>query len=406
MTGKKLIRWPRLVLGTLSLMFAGIIYGWSILKAPFAAEFGWDSAQLGFNYTLTICFFAIGGFISGLLTTKISAKARMFISAILLFTGFFVTSRLSGDNVFLLYISYGVLCGTGVGFAYNTVIGVTNTWYPDNKGMCSGVLLFGFGLSSLIIGKIAGTMFEISSIGWRTTYLVLAILVFVVLAATAFILKYPDKDTAFPAPKQKKGKAKPKQVSDVDFSATQMIKRFSFWRLFVFMILLSSVGSAAISFAKDILVGLGSAESVAVTLVGIVALSNACGRFISGFLSDSLGMRKTQYITSAVVIVAPAVVALAITTGSLAIGIIGVCLCGFSYGFAPTTSASFIYALYGEKHFALNFPLLNLVLIPASFAATIAGALFRSTGSFVSTFIILIGFSVVGLFFNLSVKKA
>ena len=402
MNSKKPVRWPRLVLGTLSLMFAGIIYGWSILKAPLASEFGWNPTQLGFNYTLTICFFALGGFFSGLLTKKISARARMLISAALLFAGFFITSRLNGGNVALLYIAYGVICGTGVGFAYNTVIGVTNTWYPDNKGLCSGLLLFGFGLSSLIVGRIAGSLFEISSIGWRTTYLAIAICISVVLVATAFILKYPDKDTVFPAPK-KKGKVK--QVADVDYSAGQMVKRTSFIRLFIFMMLLSMVGSAAISFAKDILVGLGSAESVAITLVGILSLFNAVGRFVSGFISDSLGMRKTQYITSAVAIVAPAVVVLAIGTGSLAIGIIGVCLCGLSYGFAPTLSASFAYALYGEKHFAVNFPLLNLFLIPSSFAATLAGGLFKSTGSFVSTFVILVACSVVGLFFNLSVKK-
>jgi len=404
MNGKKLIRWPRLVLGTLSLIFAGMIYGWSILKAPFVSEFGWNPTQLGFNYTLTICFFALGGFFSGLLTKRTSPRVRMLISAVLMFAGFFITSRLNGQSVILLYIAYGIICGTGVGFAYNTVIGVTNTWYPDNKGLCSGILLFGFGLSSLIIGRIAGSLFE-TSIGWRTTYLIIAVCIFVVLVATAFILKYPDKGTVFPAPKNKGKKVKPKQVADIDFSASQMAKRFSFWRLFVFMMLLTMVGGAAISFAKDILVELGSAEQIAITLVGILSLFNAFGRFVSGFLSDSLGMRKTQYVTSAVALAAPLLVVISLVTGSLVLGVFGICLCGFSYGFAPTISASFVYALYGEKHFAINFPLLNLVLIPSSFAATLAGALYKSTGSFESTFIILICCSVVGLFFNLSVKK-
>ena len=55
----KLVRWPRLLFAAIAMLFAGVIYAWSVLKAPLAAEFGWEAPQLALNFTLTLCFFCI-----------------------------------------------------------------------------------------------------------------------------------------------------------------------------------------------------------------------------------------------------------------------------------------------------------------------------------------------------------
>ena len=81
-------------------------------------------------------------------------------------------------------------------------------------------------------------------------------------------------------------------------------------------------------------------------------------------------------------------------------------MCAFSYGFSPTVSAAFVGGFYGMGHFALNFPVLNLVLIPASFVSTLAGKLFEASGGYLSTFIVLTAMSVIGLVVNISIKKA
>lgn len=91
----KLVRWPYLLSGVVSMLFAGIIYAWSILKAPLTEEFGWTPSQLALNFTLTMCFFCIGGIVSGVLTKKTSPKVTAVISAILVFSGFTISSRMS-----------------------------------------------------------------------------------------------------------------------------------------------------------------------------------------------------------------------------------------------------------------------------------------------------------------------
>ena len=125
---------PSVPMTTITMLVAGVIYAWSILKAPLADEFGWSAPVLALNFTLTMCFFCIGGVISGILTRKTSPKLPVIVGAILAGTGFCITSRMSGLSATTLYLAYGVLSGLGIGMAYNAVISATNAWFPDQKG--------------------------------------------------------------------------------------------------------------------------------------------------------------------------------------------------------------------------------------------------------------------------------
>lgn len=399
----KLVRWPRLLLGVLTLLFAGVIYAWSILKAPLAAEFGWSAAQLALNFTLTMCFFGLGGLVSGLLTPKTSPKLRMLVAGLLVGAGFVIVSRMDGSSLLPLYLAYGVMAGTGIGIIYNTVIAVTNAWFPDRKGVSSGSLMMGFGFSTLLLGNLASRLISQPDLGWRSTYLLLGVAIFVVAMLCMLLIKLPPAGTVFPA--AKKLSKKVDTFQGLELSAGQMLRRASFWKLFVFFTLLAAVGNTAISFAKDYCLSVGAAETLAVTVVGILSVSNGVGRIFSGIWFDNFSLRSTQILASSMAILAPTAAFVAAWSGSLWLGIVGICLCGFAYGFSPTLSAAYSIAFYGSKHFALNLSLMNLILIPASFFATLAGQLVTQTGAYLWPFGILIGLSVLGLAVNLSVKK-
>lgn len=399
----KLLRWPHLLLGIISMLFAGIIYAWSILKVPLATEFHWNAAQLALNYTLTISFFCIGVFISGLQSKKTTPKFRFIIGAICILIGFLITSNLSENGIFFLYLSYGIIAGTGIGFIYNTVISTTSLWFPDKKGLCIGALMMAFGFSALIIGNVAGKMIETSLIGWRGTFLILAIVIGLVLFISAFLIKTPREDTKFPLPKISSYNTM--VTADVkDYKSLEMIKHFSFWKIFIFLFLLASLGSVTIAFAKDLFINVGAGVGFSTTMVGVLSVFNGFGRLFSGAVFDRFGIRKTQLMASAVAIISPLLVLLALLCKSLTIGITGLCLCGFTYGFAPTLVAAFSSAFYGQKYFALNFSIINFILIMAAITATVAGVIVTATGSFTTVFILLIGCSVVGLFINLFIR--
>jgi len=393
------------------MLFAGIIYAWSILKTPFEVfEDGIiaNTTQLGINYTITIICFCLGGFAAGLLSKHTTATLRFVLSAMMLITSLIssslqiVTLPYTG-NYFLLYMSYGVLGGLGIGIAFNTVISTVNAWYPDKRGLASGAMLMGFGVSMLIIGNIADLLGRAETIGWRSTYVILAITMGVIFLIAAIIIRPPQYGTELP--EAKTGKEDSQREDIKDYSAIEMIKRPSFVLIFCYIAILASSGNAAISFAKEIMVDAGATESFAVIAVGALGISNGAGRLGSGWLFDNIGIKHTQFISSTIAILAPLTVVMAIIANSLILCLIGLCLCGLSLGFAPTTGSIFASEFYGQKNFALNFGILGLVLIPAPFAAVLAGSIKASTGGFMPAFIILTVLTLVGFFINLAIRR-
>lgn len=391
---KKDSRWLKLLIGCVTLFAAGVIYAWSVLSGPFKTEFpAWSLSSLQLTFTLTLCTFCLGGLVSGLLAKKFSVRLRLLVAAVLILGGFTVTGTMNG-SILLLYLGYGIMAGFGIGIVYNVVIAATNAWFPDKKGIATGALMMSFGFSALFFSKVSAKMFETASIGWRNTYLTLGAVIGGVILLSAFLVKAPE------------GQKKAVQESENDVSTKEMLKKSSFWKLFIFFTLLAAVGSTAIGFGKNYFVSVGLKENAAVTVAGLLSIFNGLGRLFSGFFYDKAGLRRTQFLTSFVAIAAPLTALIAVIMNAPVVGVIGLMLCAFSYGFSPTVSAAMVGGFYGMKHYHLNFPVLNLVLIPASFVSTLAGRMYEVSGGYLSTFIVLTCMSVVGLIVNLSIKKA
>ena len=351
--------------------------------------------MLSLNFTITMCFFCISGFVSGLLDKKLSPRIRLIASAILLVAGFSITTLIKEDSLtdlILLFLGYGVMAGSGIGIVYNVVIAKTNAWFPDKAGISSGALMMGFGFTALVLGNIMSKLFQVESIGWRKTYLGFGIVIGLIIFIASFFIKAPSAELQFPAKAKKGGN------ETIDYTTAEMAKTFTFWKLFIFFILLAAVGSTAIGGAKGQFEALGVVEK-ATLFASLVTISNGIGRIVSGAFFDAFGLRKTQYLTSIVVILATALTYVGYVANITILGVIGLLLCGFSYGFCPTASSAFVCALFGKKHFGLNFSTLNLILVPASFVPTLLSGLDSKV-----KFGILIAFSIVGLAINLSIK--
>ena len=393
-------RWLYLALGVVSMLFAGIIYGWSILKAPFA-QF-WDASQLALNFTVTMTFFCLGGFVGAKLSKKWGITAAIITAGVLSCGGFLLASMLSGSHVILLYLTYGILAGLGIGIAYNAVISTVNAWFPDKKGLCSGCLMMGFGASSLIIGNLVSSAMEL--LGWRTAYMLLGGALGAVLIITALLLKKPDAGTLLPAPKAKKSTAA--EAFEVrDYTTGEMLRRPSFWMAFVGIGLLAAVGSSVISFARDLALSVGAEAALATTLVGVLSVCNGLGRIFTGALFDAKGRRFTMMASNVITIAAAGVTLIAVAVGSLPICIVGLCLVGMSYGACPTVSSAFVSAFYGGKYFATNFSIMNFNLIGSSLMATACSGLLTQTGGYMAPFAMLLGLSFAALVLNLMLKK-
>lgn len=396
-------RWLLLIISVFAMLFAGIIYAWSIFKVPFTNDFGWSANQLSLNFTFTMCGFCIGGLLGSFLSKKIGVKTASMVSALLAGSGMALTGLLDGRSVILLYLTYAAMAGIGIGIAYNVIISTVSAWFPDKKGFCTGALMMGFGASSLILGNLADLLFK-TSLNRKGTYILLGVALFVVLGFVTLFLKRPDSDSVLPQPK-KKTNGHLETFEQKDYSTTEMLKRFSFWRAFALIAFATAVGNSVISFARDLALSVGAGVALATTLVGVLAVCNGLGRILTGAMFDLLGRKKTMLVATILTIVAAGTTLLSVLVNSLALCIIGLCLTGLSYGSCPTMVTSFVSAFYGQKHFASNFSVMNCNLICASFMATACSNLLNSFGSYIAPFILLLTLAVMALILNLSVKK-
>ncbi len=391
------IRWFYLVLGTVAMLFAGIIYAWSILKVPFATEFGWDAPSLALNFTITMSFFCAGGLVGAQMAKRIGHRWAIVIAGILGGLGFALTGRLLESQLIWLYILYGGVAGLGIGIAYNVVISTVSAWFPDKKGLCSGVLMMGFGASALVLGNAASSLF--ASMGWRETYGLLADALGIVLVITGFLLKKPDISVELP-------KSKSKTTADVaDVAPMQMLRKPSFYLAFLYLVFLTAVGSSVISFARDLALSVGATAALATTLVGVLSVCNGLGRIITGACFDALGTRKTMTAAALLTIGAAGATLAAVLLGNLPLCIVGLCLTGLSYGASPTTAAAFTASFYGSKYYSTNMAIMVFNMMGSSFVATLCGSLQASSGGFVVPFAVLLALAGASFALNLFIKK-
>lgn len=394
-------RWPILVLGTAVMFFSGIIYAWSILKAPLQEEFFWSASQLALNFTLTMCMFCIGGVISGLLLSKVSLKLLLGLAGIMSGIGFITASGIGAEGLGKLYLSYGILSGLGIGIGYNAIISVVNEWFPDKKGTSSGVLMMSFGASALIFGNIANYMIS-SPIGWRNTFKILGTLTGITLLLAAAFMRHPSDEDSISRKKEETAGTKTQK----NYTPREMIRRPVFLRFFLFLVLACAVGNSTISMARDVAISVGAQTGVAALLAGVLSLCNGGGRLLAGMLFDRCGQRITMTIDGVVTIIAPVVMLIAIHSHSVAICAAGLCLTGLSYSFQPPVTSSVVSSFYGTEHFSINYSIANLMMIPTSFVATIDGVLYTVTGSYAAPFALLLVFSVISFMLNLSIRHA
>ena len=397
------VRWVYLVIGVIAMLFAGVLYAWSILKSPLAAEFGWGASQLALNFTLAMSFFCIGGLVGAWISKRVGHKIALIAAGVLSALGFALTAVLPGTSVAMLYITYGVLAGLGIGIAYNVLISTVSAWFPDKKGLCSGCLMMGFGASALILGNAADALFK-SFLGWRITYVILGVAICLVLVIAGLLLQKPGSQVTLPQPKAAKT-AGGETFEARDYTTFETIRRPSFWMAFVCISFLAAVGSSVISFAKDLTLSVGAPEALAVTLVGVLSVCNGLGRILTGAVYDIIGRRKTMLCANVLTICAAGVTLLAVNIGSLPLCIAGLCLTGMSYGSCPTVMTAFTSSFYGMKYLSTNVAIMTFTVMVGSLIAMVSNTVLEVTGGYPATFVMLLALTFAALVLNVLIKK-
>ncbi|HKM39869.1 MAG TPA: MFS transporter, partial [bacterium] len=312
-----------LAMGALLMLFLGLIYAWSLFAAPLEQVFGWSRSQTAVTFSISMTTFCLGSIGSGLMLKKHPPARILLLSAALFLLGFFLASGMT--SIWGLYLSYGVLCGLGVGLSYNAILATVPKWYPGRAGFVTGTLLMGMGLGSLILGTVVNRVMEV--LMWATTFRILAVVFFLVFVLGSFNLSSPKK--------QEQAATGGRE----DYSLPEMLKTRDFWLIFIWATIASAVGLGIVSNASYMAQELGVTAVALPLVVGMVSVGNGVGRLIFGAATDKFGGKRAMALSNLVYATGLALAILASKKALLFLIAAGFVLIGVAFGAPSTVSA-------------------------------------------------------------------
>ncbi|MCL1886961.1 MAG: OFA family MFS transporter [Betaproteobacteria bacterium] len=365
----------------------GVLYAWSVLKAKLTSSLGeggweWISQQAGLPYTIAIISFAAALLIGGRIQDKIGPRAVITAGGVLTGVGL-ILSGLVGDSVVGVTICYGAISGIGAGLGYGCATPPALKWFhPSKKGLVSGLIVGGFGLSAVCFSLLTDAL--LNRVGIQQTLVYMGVVVTAISVLIAQLIKNPPVGY-IPAVPLNLIQSATQNTASIDFHWKEMLKTKRFYLLFVMFLLSSSVGLMIIGNIARIAQTQISMEDAAI-IVALLAITNTLGRVIGGLMSDKIGRVNALFVVFALQTLNMAGFAL---YQSLPMLILGVILVGFCYGTLLSVFPSMTADQYGLKNFGTNYGVLFLSWGLAGVVAPImADVIYDANGNFYTAYIV------------------
>jgi len=282
-------RWGIALAGFLMQMALGAVYAWSVFRTPLVRQFHWSIEEVTFTFTVSIFVLGVACFFGGLWLNRKGPRVVALTGGFVYGLGVFLAS-FSANKLWWLYLSYGVIGGIGVGLAYIVPIAVLVKWFPDRRGLITGIAVGGFGAGALVVAPLATRL--IQSVGVLHTFEYLGIVYLVVTIGAGFFMQNP------PAGWKPEGWApsvtQTTQRAAQDFTLGGALKTWQWWALWLLLFLNTSAGISIISQESPMFQEIGRASViVAAGMVGIASIGNALGRVFWAWGSDAITRRWT-----------------------------------------------------------------------------------------------------------------
>jgi len=394
------------VIATIAIQLTlGIAYIWSVFQTGVADSiFNGDNAAAGLTFSLLLATLTIGSVIGGKLTAKYSTRFVVFIGGIILSAGFFLASFVTAGSSWLLWLSYGVMGGAGMGFTYSTTIACAQKWFPHKKGLVTGIIVSALGFGGVVFTPIVESLisaFGGVGIGEPKTFMVLSGVFLVVCTVGSLFLKNPPEGYMADSTAANSDQAKVVK----DYAPMEMLKTPQFYLIILTYMLACMGGLMMIGFAKPIAVAKGLADSAT---IGVLAISmfNSIGRLFWGIVSDKIGRKNTIILLLA----GSAVLSLFVTSVNGYLIYVLIALIGFFYGGLISIFPSLTADTFGSKYMATNYGFVLLGFgAGAILSSQIAGYYKNVAGQDITlmfpAFIIASCCAIAGIVMMLVIKK-
>jgi OFA family oxalate/formate antiporter-like MFS transporter len=300
MEGERSNRWLIAAAGVVMQIALGAVYAWSVFRIPLTTTYGWTISQVTLTFELAILMLGFASFAGGLWMRRVGPRLVAIAAGVCYGFGTILAGQ-AGGSIVLLYLSYGVLGGIGLGLGYIVPLATLIKWFPDRRGMITGLAVAGFGAGALVTAPAAQRL--ITSVGIPSTFAILGSVYLVAVAGAGLFMKNaPDgyrPDGWQPPPAQ--------QASRVatDSTLNEALRSWQWYALWAILFLNTTAGISIISQASPMAQETTHATAVAAAgLVGLISIANGSGRLLWAWLSDFAGRRQvflTMFLVQAAV---------------------------------------------------------------------------------------------------------
>jgi len=386
--------WKVALAGTGINLALGILYAWSIFKSAIESSFGWDSARLNDPYAVCCLVFSFVMILGGRCQDRFGPKWTAMLGGVLVAAGLGICSQSSDYMVWVL--GFGILAGIGIGFGYSAATPPALKWFPASMtGKVAGVVVAGFGLAPLYIAPLTDVLLKKGGVGFATSFYSLFFLISV--CGFAMLLRNPEERIL---PQGEKNPAEQVVVRPID-----LFFRKEFYLLWLIYFIASGAGLMVISSINGM--AKKSMGEMAFFAVVVLALGNASGRVVAGFVSDKVGRKATLF--GVTILQAVSMLIAVPVTEAFSYPILIVLLAtaiGFFYGANLCLFPAFTKDLYGLKNFGVNYGILFTAWGVGGFVLSrLQQMLKASSGNFRSSFLVAAVFLVVGAILTLLLEK-
>lgn len=371
-------RWNIAIAAVCVQICLGGAYGWSVFKNPLMRTEHWSETSVQLNFSLIFLFFAFGSMIGGFSQDRFGPRKVGTVAAILNGTGYIVAG-FSASHHFLegLYLGYGLLAGLGLGMGYICPVATLVKWFPDRRGLMTGVAVCGYGFGAVLMSPFAA--WEIIHYGVPATFYTLGVIYLLVLFAGAQLFLNPPAGWRPAGWEPRTAVAKAAGVHD--FTVSETLATWQFYALFFLTVVNLWAGFMIVSQASPMaqeMVGMTVLKAAA--MVGLISVFNGLGRVFWAWASDYGGRARIYFV----LIFIQTVVFFLLphlhdwTLFSVAFGLIGFCY-GGGFGTMPSFVADYFGAkamggIYGIILFGSN--------VTAAFSPVLIAHIHQSLGSY------------------------
>ena len=353
----------------------GTVYAWSFFQTLLVRQLGWSFTETAWAFSLAIFSLGIAAAWAGTMLPRFGPR-KLAVAGSLMFSGGYVLASLALhlDIIELFYLGYGVIGGAGIGFGYVTPVATVAKWFPDHKGLVTGIVVMGFGVGAFLLSKVLAPLLVLQAEGdLALVFLWLGVVFACILLPSSFALSDPPTAVAAVAA------VADGQRSDEPDSAAPYLRSSAFifmWVVFFFNI---AAGISVISFQSELMQEVwGFADpslepailvEYGATLIAVSSLCNGVGRLFWGLLSDRIGRVRVFRILLASQMIVFGILMTERNPWIFAALVCYVLLC-FGGGFA--TMPSFVLDVFGTKKMSTIYG----TILTAWAAAGICGPLY------------------------------